>query len=135
VGELAAWYDSYRAGGREGGVCDMTLFDRYRQAHPERAGDAGAIWNASSHDNNLRRADGYELRRGYKRLTWIGGQPHARRLDTGELVRLGSLHFQGGAKLLIPFFAHRRDASFFQRLLLAGSPRRTARGLLLLAGR
>jgi hypothetical protein len=133
--ELEAWYRDYRASGREGGVCDMTLLDRYRQAFPERVGDAGAAVDGSCYDHNLRRSDGFAMRRGYKRLTWIDGRPHGRRLDTGELVRFSSLHFQGGAKLLIPYFAGRRDGPFFRRLLLEGSPRRTARGLLLLAGR
>jgi len=133
--ELERRYQAYRDEHSEGGICDMTAFDDYRQAFPTRVADAATIHAGSCFDNNVRRADGFAMARGYKRLSWSDGQPYGQHLAPNATVRFSTLHFQGGAKLLIPYFAHRRNLGFFRRLLLQSSPRRTARGLLLLAGR
>lgn len=133
--ELQERYRVYRASHAEGGICDMTALDDYAQTYPERVADTAVIRDASTYDNNIRRSDGFAMRRRVKDLTWIDGRPYARHIATGQLVRFHSIHFQGGSKLLIPYFAHQRNLDFYRRLVFQTPLRRTARGLLLLAGR
>ncbi|NTU78069.1 MAG: hypothetical protein HGA45_01490 [Chloroflexales bacterium] len=133
--EFEAWYSDFSANGGHGGVCDMTAFADYRKAYPERVANLSVVRNGSAYDNNVRCSEGYAMRRGYKHFTWMDGRPYGRNLESGERVRFHTLHFQGGAKLLIPYFGYRRDASYFRQLLLQTPLRRSMRGLLLLAGR
>ena len=39
-----------------------------------------------------------------KKVIWMDNKPYCRDIDTGDMIRFNSLHFQGGSKHLIKDF-------------------------------
>lgn len=83
---------------RAGGVCDMTGIDYYREYISNNIKELTEIDNGKSFDGNLNADDGYEMESGKKKIYWKDNKPYGKRADTGNLVELQGLHFQGPAK-------------------------------------
>lgn len=111
---LAPLREMYEKGfveaGQPGGVCDMTLWNRFREAGLARTFDTSAIVSGATIDNNMNAAEGYRMAHGLKRIVWRDGLPHGVREDGAE-VRFHVMHFQGPAKGYVRFFRRRRPLS------------------------
>lgn len=102
--DLSDMYADLQKDGKPGGVCDMTIFDHYRRAHPGKTAELTDIVNDSVNDHNINMADGFELRDGLKEIVWVDNKPFGRHLETMRLLRFNILHFQGNAKAMMPHF-------------------------------
>jgi hypothetical protein len=128
--QLAERFEVYRSQHARGGICDMTSFDDYRKQHPERVGEMFEISDGAIYDNNLNASEGFEMGGGIKRLFWRAGKPYGKHIESGALVRFHTLHFQGGAKMLIPHYASQRNLGYYMQFVLRTPPRTTARGIV-----
>lgn len=87
-----------------GGICDMTLFRQYYDRNSEKIGSTSEIIDGSVYDSNINTSKGFEMKDGIKNITWIDRKPYGKHLETGQLIRFNSLHFQGSAKKVINDF-------------------------------
>lgn len=87
------------------GVSDMSFFYYFAKQHPGELGDNSLVVNGAMFDNSLRQVQGCEMENGLKKITWIDQCPHATSAETGELIKLHGIHFQGGLKPLMPDYA------------------------------
>jgi len=104
-----AWHTG-AAQSRHGGICDMTMVWLFQQGEGRHIvnltpaitspGEGAFSHNLSGAENGL--PDEYRLRGRYKEIEWRDGQPYGWNLRLGAWVRFKTLHFQGGAKHLIP---------------------------------
>jgi hypothetical protein len=109
--ELRDFYrESFLDTGAAGGVCDMTLWNRFRAQGRARAYDTSAVFEGGTIDNNLNEPEGYRMELGLKRIEWREGAPHGVRED-GTLVRFHALHLQGRAKSCARLFRSGRPLS------------------------
>ena len=104
--------------GRRGaavGITDMYFWDLLRQQKRWPAGEVTDIRNGLTFDHVIYSSDGFErvgdkLYRGQdvtdcKSLVFQKGVAHVRLKETGEMIRFGSLHFQGNCKMYAPYIA------------------------------
>jgi hypothetical protein len=98
-----------------GGICDMTLFRQYYDRNSEKIGSTSKIVDGSVYDSNINTSKGFEMKNGIKNITWIDRKPYGKYLETGQLIRFNSLHFQGSAKKLIDefFTGNRFQSSYY----------------------
>jgi hypothetical protein len=94
---LSALYDEKQKTGE--GISDMVAFKLFYDANRSRVGEmTGLQPDQTWWDANIHLSEGFEIRDGRKRIEYHDRQPHARRADTGQVVRFMALHFQGVAK-------------------------------------
>lgn len=97
-----------------GGICDMTLFKQYYSRNSKTVGSTSEIVNGSVYDGNINASMGFEMKDGIKDITWINRKPYGKHIETEQLIRFNSLHFQGYAKKMIDdFFTGNRIQSFY----------------------
>jgi hypothetical protein len=97
---------------KPGGICDMTTLYLFWKWNEDRIENLAVNHNANVIDNNINTGSNYdsdeyavELNRGIKKVKFIRGCPFFFASDnSGTLVRVHALHFQGGAKLYIKEF-------------------------------
>jgi hypothetical protein len=87
-----------------GCVSDMVVFHEYQKRTPYKIGDISVVVNKTKHDHNINLSEGFEMEHGIKKVIWIDNKPYCRDIDTGDMIRFNSLHFQGGSKHLIKDF-------------------------------
>ena len=109
------WHWHQRTGA-PGGVCDMTALYLFHQEYPELIGSLISVTGSPPHafDLSINAAencypDEYKVHRPsmapygqFKQLEWIDQQPYGYNLRLQQLVRFDGVHFQGGAKCIIP---------------------------------
>jgi hypothetical protein len=105
-GKLVAFWEEYRRSGNPGGVCDMTLLNFYRSAHPEKVGEMTAIIGGSTYDHSFsvsRNGDvAFAMQGGVKKIVWMPGDGRpwgSPQGNDGRSIAFNILHFQGRAKL------------------------------------
>ncbi len=95
-----------------GGICDMTLFELFLEKHPELVGDTYEVRGGGFFDHNVRMSDGYEVgRHNFKRIYWRQGLPHAREIESGQLLRMYAIHFCGASKSHLKSIYYRKKLS------------------------
>jgi len=100
-----------------GGVSDMTMFQWFREKHPDVLGTYDEVFGVNPFDGSLCEFVGFEAdEAGFKKLAWNGKTPIAT-LSDGRTVALATLHHQGHAKALLKGNARRLGVvSAFQRM-------------------
>lgn len=129
---MEAVYRDHLTRNADGGICDMSLFEWFREAHPGSYIDLTVPTNGVVFDGMLSLSDGFEMEHGIKKLQRRGQQFFGRTLASGEEVKFAALHFQGGSKALLPgYITHRgprfwrlRIVTFFRRVVVRVSERR-----------
>ena len=108
--KMVAHYAVCRKNGVPGGASDMKAFSLYlHNRHYAEIGEVSEIIDGSIFDINITTpTPGFEMEKGIKKVIWQDGLPYGRRLQTGELIRFNSLHFQGGnsKKLMGQYFTY-----------------------------
>tara|TARA_A100001515_G_scaffold134952_1_gene125514 strand:+ start:205 stop:1017 length:813 start_codon:yes stop_codon:yes gene_type:complete len=99
-------YKNLQNSGRQGGVCDMTIWSIYRNiGNPGDYGETSAIIDDSTFDHNINGDDGYETENGIKKFFWRDNKPYCKKLWLDREIKFNCIHFQGQpAKALIPSF-------------------------------
>lgn len=106
---LAAHYASLQQAGRPGGVCDMTIWQRFmKQETGWKLADLSEIRSGVVHDRNILCSDGFLMDGAVKRVVWEGGKPYGIG-PQGELVRFASLHFHGPGKEIMGKYLTERE--------------------------
>ena len=121
---LAQLYREWTDKTAETAMSDMHALHTFVEANSLSTLDLGACHEGAVYDNVLRSSDGFRMRDGYKQLFWSDRQPYAERSDTGERVRLKTIHFQGPAKCKMVSAFTARDAGYFRDRLLEKLARR-----------
>ncbi|QDT55843.1 hypothetical protein Pan44_38910 [Caulifigura coniformis] len=100
-----------------GGVSDMTMFQWFREKHPDVLGTYDEVFGVNPFDGSLFEFVGFEAdEKGFKKLGWNGRTPSATMSD-GQSVTLATLHHQGHAKTLLKDNARRLGSvTAFQRM-------------------
>jgi len=70
--------------------------------------------DGSVYDLSIQESDGFCARDGIKEITWVCSEPWVRRKDTGEDVRLKTIHCKGAAKCWILRFFTAKDLCFWR---------------------
>lgn len=83
---------------RLGGICDMSAFFLYPEDVSENVKDVSEKVDEFYFDSNLNESDGFEMSGGLKKIYWKDNLPFAKHIETGLLVQLLGLHFQGATK-------------------------------------
>lgn len=128
--ELKDRYQKYWADCAFGGIGEMVLLQDYIATCPEQVVDTFTISDGAVYDNNVNVSEGFEVANGIKHFVWKQGQPFGRHLETGKLVRFNTIHFQGGAKMLIPYFASSKNWDLYRQFLFQTPPRTAARSIV-----
>lgn len=97
---LAQWWDQFEAKTWGGGICDMTLFDFYFKEANVKSGKLDKV-GLVAFDASITSTAGYETKGTAKKVYWKNKQPYCKWLDTGEMVRFATFHYQGSSKNLI----------------------------------
>lgn len=95
------------------GISDMTLFALAADRGVLHIANLNAIQaDGTRYDGTISNANGLLIEEGRKKIVWDKGHPHTVELETGRLIRMHTLHFQGRNKPLMSSYrsdAHRRD--------------------------
>jgi hypothetical protein len=102
-------YENHKKNNEPGGVCDMTLLDRFHYADtfgggPARVGEMTHVIEDSAFDHNINVDDGvydYDTDRGIKNIEFINGIPFCYHKNLKRNIKFNGLHFQGKAKQLL----------------------------------
>ena len=82
---------------------DMRLFAEFRDCEDVMIGDTSHISGGATFDHNINISrPGYEMKDGHKAFEWVNGQPYCRHLRLDRMIRFNAIHFQAGAKNLMP---------------------------------
>jgi len=93
--------------GLGGGVCDMTLLEFFHYCSdcgggPGKVGEMMQIINDSTYDHNINVPDqGFDFINGHKNYKIRNGLAYVYNNRLQKEIKFNSLHFQGGAKVLI----------------------------------
>lgn len=105
--ELRAKFNNMRKHNKDGGVCDMTLLERFHYEDtagggPCRIGEMSHVFGDATFDHNINVDDGvYEHNGQHKSITFKDGIPYCFHKNLNKQVRFNGLHFQGPAKRLL----------------------------------
>jgi len=106
--DFVSFYENHQKCNMPGGVCDMTLLDRYHQKElwggPPTIGEMTHVINGSVFDQNINSKDGlydFNDELGVKNIEFIDGIPHCYHENLKIKVKFNALHFQGKAKQLL----------------------------------
>ena len=107
--DLLFKYKNHQKNNVDGGVCDMTLLDRfhYDDAHlggPARIGEMTHVIDDSVFDHNINVDEGiydYDEAIGIKNIQFDNGIPFCYHKNLKRKVKFNSLHFQGKAKNIL----------------------------------
>ena len=106
-GDLKNKYKNMREHNKDGGVCDMTLLDRFhyedsKGGGPCRIGEMTHVFDNATYDHNINVDDGvYEHNGRHKTIKFENGEPYCFNKNLNKLVKFNALHFQGPAKLIL----------------------------------
>lgn len=64
------------------------------------------------YDTSIQEDEGFRFREGIKEITWVCSEPWVRRADTGQAVRLKTIHCDGAARCWILRFFTAKDLCF-----------------------
>lgn len=95
---LATRYEDFLKMHPAGGISDMTFFTEYRKLYPGSIGDLAVICDNAVFDITLDTTHDFDSRKGYKNIVWTKRMPFSLNLESGELIRFHTLHFQGKCK-------------------------------------
>jgi hypothetical protein len=115
-----------------GGVSDMFALEQYRLRYPETIGEMSTIIQNSVYDCNVKISDGFEMKNGMKHIVWIDDQPFGKHIESNQLIRFNSLHFQGSSKQYMKSYIRKIDFNLnisLYRSLFDGQVKKTGRYL------
>lgn len=104
-------YAQMQRDGRDGGVCDMTLWKSYRERFNIPFAEMTEIINNETYDHVLKSLDGYDDQAGAKYVEFHDGLPYCRLMPSRKMIRFMTLHMQGEWDSKIPEFIERAHAS------------------------
>ncbi len=99
IKKMRFWFENYKKGHSAGGVCDMTLFEKYVGRFGNKAFDLCNVYNNSVFDDNINASQGYEMKGDMKKIIWQNGIPYGKQISSNKLIRFNALHLQGHSKL------------------------------------
>jgi len=116
--ELKAWHHrEFIEGGRQGGVCDMSFFERYAEELGEVYQDSAQLRNDRFVDHCFRMSEGYEIRWGVKRVWRKNGRYACRVAENGDWAYPLAFHFQGGQKIRMPLYTDKTSLTDWMNAL------------------
>ena len=89
--------------GLPGGVSDMTMILSYAYYNSEKVTDLSQVYKLKVYDHNIQESDDFEIYKGCKAIYYIKGIYYFKENLTGILIEAASMHFQGDAKVYMPF--------------------------------
>jgi len=96
--KMAAHFAVLQRTGRNGGVCDMTAFQLYKDDHFGAIGEVALIVDDSLYDPSITWANpGFEMENGIKKIVMRDGVPYGVLVKSQREIRFNSLQFQGSA--------------------------------------
>lgn len=93
-----------RAKDLPGGISDMYLWQQFVQVSGCRVCEMTQRIDSTTWDHNINASDGYVMRNGIKALYRIKDKYYGLYIAHDQLVEFKALHFQGGAKRLLPSY-------------------------------
>lgn len=109
--EAHAVFDAMQAQRLPGGISDMYWWKKFRECAQEVSCDVGEmteVRDGTTFDHNINVSDGYAMHNGYKEIN-LTSAPEGYLLSGGvgivQPVRFNALHFQGGAKSQMQYYA------------------------------
>ncbi|REL24188.1 hypothetical protein DYD21_19605 [Rhodohalobacter sp. SW132] len=113
--KILSHYYTIIKNGKLGGACDMTLLSRFYRQHEGLIGDTSIIYDGSLFDQHINTSQpGFEMESGIKKLIYKDGFYYGKHINTGDLVKFNSLHFQGRAKKLMENYLSSDAKSFIK---------------------
>jgi len=106
-GDLLNKFSNMRKHNKDGGVCDMTLLDRFhyedsKGGGPCRIGEMTHVIEESTYDHNINTDEGiYDHDGRSKNIVWKDGNPYCYNKNLKREIRFNALHYQGPAKQLL----------------------------------
>lgn len=103
--QLENMYHSIIATIPHGGICDMVFVNLYcNNTNPEKIYDLAMIRNDATFDLNINLTDDYEEWFGRKKIYFTSKGVMCKNLSLDRFIRFKALHFQGEAKIFMPYF-------------------------------
>jgi len=90
-------YTEVIAGGKGGGVSDMTFFTEFRKLNPERIKDL-QVPEEGVYDITFDYHQGFEMYKGFKKIVFRNGIPFGKLQDQAIFIPFYTIHFQGNSK-------------------------------------
>lgn len=116
--ELESTFDEYKRQFKSGGICDMTLFHRYRLTCSAGSGDLLRVCSRTTYDDNFNDPAGYISFFGKKKIYVRKNRIFCRDVASKRFIRFNTLHFQYKAKGLMKFASERRWFAFHGFIVL-----------------
>lgn len=85
-------------------ISDMVLLKMFLEHAPFAVQNIGKIYNQSSFDWNINYPDGMESCNDRKKVYHLEGVPHTKQVQSGQWIKVQSLHMQGYAKPFMQYF-------------------------------
>lgn len=102
--KMIDFWEKYKLSGNLGGVCDMTLFNFYKEKYPNLIGETATINNGSTFDHNISclfQGNVYFNNIfGIKNIIWKGNYPYVK-ISDGRIIKFNTFHCQGWAKKIM----------------------------------
>lgn len=99
--QLLDFWRNHQKNKKNGGICDMTLFNLYKKINHKKIGETSIIINNSTYDHNINtnKQGGVKFQNifKFKKIIWINHIPYVKTKDK-NIIKFNSLHFQGNAK-------------------------------------
>lgn len=97
-------FAQFQRNNQDGGICDMTLWQSYRNRFSVPFAEMTDIINGETYDHTMKDVLEWDDQKNRKFIEFRKGIPYARHMPDREMIRMMSLHFQGQTDESIPYF-------------------------------
>jgi hypothetical protein len=104
-------FAQFQRDNRDGGICDMTLWESYRRRFEVPYAEMTDIIDGETYDHTLNDISEYDDQAGHKYIWFENGVPYGRHMPDRKNIKFMVLHFQGQRDALIPEFMRKADDS------------------------
>jgi len=97
-------FAQFQRNNQDGGICDMTLWQSYRNRFSVPFAEMTDIINGETYDHTMKDMSDYDDQNNHKFIQFRNGVPYARHMPDRKDIRMMTLHFQGQTDETIPEF-------------------------------
>ena len=103
-----------------GAISDINFFRDYSEKPNIRIFNTAQVVDGACFDYNMKISQGFEKKGRLKKIYWKEGVPYCKSVESGELIRMNGLHFQGGVKHHLYKYIYRANQSSLGEILWGG---------------
>ena len=111
--EVKSWHT-------KGAISDMNFFRDYSEKPNIRIFNTAQVVDGACFDYNMKISQKKKKKGRLKKIYWKEGVPYCKSVESGELIRMNGLHFQGGVKHHLYKYIYRANQSSLGEILWGG---------------